>query len=116
MIDVDAVTVQADAAPVRRPLSYISLKDTTIVEIRTDTVSERSSEPGVNYINKEIMKINEGTQSARPFTRDRLVEGSYTVSLNAQNWLQDAAMVAKKKAEEAPKGKQVTIKTPYQKI
>ena len=93
-IDVDAVAAQPDAAPVRRPLSVVSLKDTTIVKLYTDTESERGSEAGINYINKQLMGKDNGTQSARPHTRERLEDGAYTVSLNALNWLQDAAMAA----------------------
>ena len=94
-IDVDAVAVQPDAAPVTRALEVITIKSTTVLEIHSDTVSERSSEPGINYINKEIMKINDGTQKATPFKRDRPKDGFYTVSINAQNWLQNAAMEAR---------------------
>ena len=72
-IDVDAVTVQADAAPVRRPLSYISLKDTTMLEISSDTESELSAEADINCINKQLMAKDKGTQSAIPFApRERL--------------------------------------------
>ena len=82
-IDVDAVAAQPDAAPVKRPLEVVSIKDTTVVEIRTDTVSERSSEANLNYINKTIMKLGDGSQSATPFTRPRPKDGDYTVSLHA---------------------------------
>ena len=108
-IDVDAVAVQPDAAPVTRALEVISLKDTIIVEIRTDTVSERSSEPGINYINKEIMKISNGTKSATPFKRDRLEKDAYTVSLKPKKWLQDAAMAAKNKADQISKEKNTSF-------
>ena len=70
-IDVDAVTVQADAVPERRPLSVISINDTSMMEIPSDTVSERSAAPGINYINKQLMAKGRGSHSARPYTRHR---------------------------------------------
>ena len=54
-IDVDAATAQADAAPVRRPMSYISIHDTSMMEISSDTVSELSAEANINCINKQLM-------------------------------------------------------------
>ena len=60
VIDVDADDVQPVAPPVTRALSVVTIKSTTMVEISSDTVSERSSEANLIYINKEIMQIGNG--------------------------------------------------------
>ena len=79
--------------PVPRALEVISIRSQTVLSISSNTESEFGCAAHVNYINKQLMKDINGTQSApRAHARKRLKKGTYNVSLTTQNWLKEAAM------------------------